>query len=101
MHSGQVIAQGVNHARAAQDAPQEAWTSDTQINLASVSKSITAVAVMKLLSDYGHSVDDPFYPLVKSQFPNVGPGVDKVTIRNLLEMKRGMVADGTLHPANI
>lgn len=101
MHSGQVIAQGVNHARAAQDAPQEAWTSDTRINLASVSKSITAVAVMELLSDYGHSVDDPFYPLVKSQFPNVGPGVDKVTIRNLLEMKSGMVADGTLYPANI
>jgi CubicO group peptidase (beta-lactamase class C family) len=101
MHGGQVIAQGVNHARASQDPPQETWTADTRINLASVSKSITAVAVMKLLSDYGHSVDDAFYPLVKSQFQNVGPGVDKVTIRNLLEMKSCMVADGTLYPANI
>jgi CubicO group peptidase (beta-lactamase class C family) len=27
--------------------------------------------------------------------------VDKVTIRNLVEMKSGMVADGTLYPANI
>ncbi|KIN03546.1 hypothetical protein OIDMADRAFT_51506 [Oidiodendron maius Zn] len=101
MHSGQVIAQGINHARASQDPPQETWTADTRINLASVSKSITAVAVLKLLSDYGHSVDDPFYPLVKSQFPSVGPGVDKVTIRNLLEMKSGMVVDGTLYPGNI
>jgi CubicO group peptidase (beta-lactamase class C family) len=101
MHGGQVIAQGVDYARASQDPPLETWTADTRINLASVSKSVTAVAVMKLLSDYGHSVDDPFYPLVKSQFPSVGPGVDKVTIRNLLEMKSGMVADGTLYPANI
>jgi CubicO group peptidase (beta-lactamase class C family) len=101
MHSGQVVTQGVNYARASQDPPRETWTADTRINLASVSKSVTAVAVMKLLSDYGHAVDDPFYPLVKNQFPNVGPGVDKVTIRNLLEMKSGMVVDGTLNPANI
>lgn len=56
---------------------------------------------MKLLSNYGHSVDDPFYPLVKSQFPNVDPGVDKMTIRNLLEMKNGMADDDTVDTDNI
>jgi CubicO group peptidase (beta-lactamase class C family) len=56
---------------------------------------------MKLLADYGHSVDEPFYPLVQTQFPIVGPGVNTVTIRNLLEMKSGMTPNGELFPDNI
>jgi ABC-type sugar transport system permease subunit len=46
-------------------------------------------------------VDQPFYPLGQSQCPTAGPGVNTVTIKNLLEMKSGMVVDGTLWTPNI
>lgn len=98
---GQIAAQGVNNARSAKDTPQESWSLDSRSNLASVSKSVTAVAVLKLLGDLKISIDDTFYSLVKGQFPTVGPGVDKVTIRNLLQMKSGMTPDGTLYTDNI
>jgi len=101
LHNGHLVAEGaVNNSRLAQDT-QKDWKLNTRINLASVSKPITAVAVLQLFGDLNLSVDDPFYPLVKSQFPTVGPGVDKVTIRNLLEMKSGMTADGTLYAPSI
>ena len=38
---------------------------------------------------------------MQSRCPTVGPGVDTVTIKNLLEMKSGMVVDGTLFATNI
>jgi len=71
------------------------------MNLASVSKSVTAVAVLKLLSDKELSVHDKFYPIVQNQFPAHGQGVDTVRIRDLLTMKSGMVVDGTLNPPDI
>lgn len=101
LRHGQTIAKGVNHSRASQDGPQLTWTPDTRLNLASVSKSVTAVAVLKLLTDKHISIDDPFYPLVKSQIPTVGPGVSTITIRNLLQMKSGLTPDGTLFTPDI
>lgn len=96
-----VVAQGIHNARSAADPPQTIWTADTRISLASVSKSITAVATLKLLGDKGLSIYDQFYPLVASQFPQHGNGVETVTIKDLLTMTSGMVPDGTLNPANI
>jgi CubicO group peptidase (beta-lactamase class C family) len=45
-----------------------------------------------LLQSKKISVDDTFYslPNVQTTFPQVGPGVDKVTIRNLLQHRSGM-----------
>lgn len=101
-HNGQFIAEGaVGDARTAADQPVTNWTIDTRIHLASVSKPITAVALLKLLSDRGLSFTDPFYPLVESKCPTAGTGVNTVTIADLLSMKSGMVVDGTLSTPDI
>lgn len=46
-------------------------------------------------------MNDPFYPLIKSRCPQAGPGVNTVTIVNLLTMKSGMVVDGTLNVTDL
>jgi CubicO group peptidase (beta-lactamase class C family) len=94
---GKVIASdGVHRARSANDPPASTWSPDVRINLASVSKSVTAVALLKLFLDQGRSVDDNFYPFIASTYPTVGAGVATVSVRDLLTMKSGMVVDGTL-----
>lgn len=96
-----VAGEGIHFTRSQADPPHTAWTMDTRMHLASVSKAITAVAVLKLLGDKGLSINDKFYPLVASQFPQHGTGVDTVTIKDLLTMKSGLVEDGTLNPPDI
>ncbi len=76
--------------------PNVKWSLDSRINLASVSKTITAVAVLKLLEQKGRSVDEHFHPFIANKVPTVGQGVESVTIRNLLTMKSGMVPDFAL-----
>jgi CubicO group peptidase (beta-lactamase class C family) len=101
-HNGRLIAEGASgYARTSVDAPQTLWTTNTRLNLASVSKCVTTVALLKLLHHRGISIDQPFYPLLQSQCPTAGPGISTVTIKNLLEMKSGMVVDGTLWTPNI
>src|SRR5262249_26257694 len=56
---------------------------------------------LAMLADKGISVDAKFYPLIKSRCPQAGSGVDTVTIAQLLQMKSGMVADGTLATPDI
>jgi CubicO group peptidase (beta-lactamase class C family) len=96
---GQVVSSGVfNDTRSPFEAqnPDQTWEISTQVNLASVSKPISAVAVLKLLEQKGLSVDEKFYPFIANKVPSFGQGVDTVTIRNLLTMKSGMVPDGSL-----
>ena len=101
-HHGRLVAEGESgYSRTSLDSPQTPWTTTIRINLASVSKCVTTVALLKLLSHRGISIDQPFYPLVQSRCPTAGPGVNTVTIKNLLEMKSGMVVDGTLWTPNI
>src|SRR5262249_30384879 len=95
--NGIVVAEGAGgSARTAADAPKTAWTVNTRMHLASVSKAVTAVATLAMLADKGVSVDDKFYPLIKSRCPQAGAGIDTVTIAQLLAMRSGMVVDGTL-----
>ncbi len=96
-----VASAGVNKARSSNDPPATPWTPDVRINLASVSKAVTAVALLKLFGDKKLSVDDHFYPFLAASFPSVGPGVVTVTVRNLLTMKSGMVVDGSLFMADM
>jgi CubicO group peptidase (beta-lactamase class C family) len=88
-------------ARVQVDSPNKPplpFTMKTRLNLASVSKPITAVVILKILEDKKISVDAPFYAQanVQKQFPSVGPGVDKVTIRNLLQHRSGMSVNNQL-----
>jgi CubicO group peptidase (beta-lactamase class C family) len=101
-HHGQLVAEGAaGHARTSLNAPATPWTTSTRINLASVSKTLTTVALLKLLSHRRISINQPFYPFLQNQCPTAGPGVAAVTFKNLLEMKSGMVVDGTLWTPNI
>jgi CubicO group peptidase (beta-lactamase class C family) len=101
-HHGRLVAEGAaGYARTSLNAPQTKWTTTARINLASVSKCVTTVALLKLLHHRGISIDQPFYPFVQSRCPTAGAGVASVTFKNLLEMKSGMVVDGTLWTPNI
>ena len=78
--------------------PRYDFDADTRINLASVSKAICGVAVMKVLQkgllDF-QGVDQPFWPLIKNAFDpdplyradSTDSNVERITIRNLLTMK--------------
>jgi CubicO group peptidase (beta-lactamase class C family) len=71
-HHGRLVAEGESgYSRTSLDAPQTPWTTTTRINLASVSKCVTTVALLKLLSHRGISIDQPFYPLVQSRCPTL------------------------------
>jgi CubicO group peptidase (beta-lactamase class C family) len=66
--------------------------------LASVSKTITAVAVLKLWeecrgTDRAFALDDPFWPHIKKFCPQADDGVKRVTIRQLLTHKSGFNKD--------
>jgi CubicO group peptidase (beta-lactamase class C family) len=97
VESGQITeAGGVGYARAAYElsAPAVPMSAYTRVHLASVSKPITATAMMNVAESYGISIDAPFYPYVKSRWPVAAAGVEKVTLRQLLTHRSGMAAWG-------
>ncbi|MBD2741480.1 serine hydrolase domain-containing protein [Coleofasciculus sp. FACHB-1120] len=76
----------------AQKQPSVGLTATKRMTVASISKPITAVAVMKLVEQKKLSLDDKFYPLIKNKFPVAGKGVENVTIRQLLTHTSGLKA---------
>lgn len=66
-------------------------TPQTLIQIASVSKPITAVALLHLLEEKQISPDTKFWTILKSQFPNIKPGkgVEEITIAQLLAHRSG------------
>jgi CubicO group peptidase (beta-lactamase class C family) len=94
MHEGKVVAEGAEGwARAPweKEHPSVRWTLDKPMGVASVSKTITAVAVLKLWEeqDRKFSLDGPFWPHVKDICPKASPEAKKVSIRQLLQHKSG------------
>lgn len=87
---------GVGYARAPYEQvfPGMAMTASTRVHLASVSKPITATAMMDVTERYGISLDAPFYPYVRGRWPIAAPGVQNVTIRHLLTHRSGMAQWG-------
>ena len=93
VRSGQLVKSGAQGwARAPWEAkqPNIALTATKRMTVASISKPITAVAVMKLVEQKKLSLDDKFYLLIKDKFPKAGKGVENVTIRQLLTHKSGL-----------
>ena len=93
-HRGQRVADGAaGWARAPweKEHPSIPWTLDKPMGVASVSKTITAVALLKLWEESGHkfSLDDPFWPHLKPICPRASADVKTVTIRQLLNHKSG------------
>jgi CubicO group peptidase (beta-lactamase class C family) len=92
-HHGHVVDEGASgFARSAIDAPQTPWTTQTRINLASVSKCVTTVALFRLFERRHISINDPFYPLIETRCPTAGTGVDcdlQKPARNEERLSRG------------
>jgi hypothetical protein len=76
-------------ARTAADEPatDQSWTKP--MANASMSKTISAMVVLKLLQDQGRSVDDPIAPHLPSGWSH-GPNVDTITFKQLLSHRSGL-----------
>jgi CubicO group peptidase (beta-lactamase class C family) len=75
--------------RTASDAPSRAWTTSSRINMASVSKPMTAIGVMKLLATKNVSVDASISPYLPSDWVR-GPNISTITFRELLTHRSGI-----------
>jgi len=104
--NGEIVANGTGYARSPLEAqnPSVPFTGDTRLNLASVSKAVTGIALEVLLQQQPQiTLDTPFWPLIRSQAPNPDPSVKVVTLRNLATMMSGMVQEpneGPISPPN-
>ena len=101
--NGTVIANSGGFARSNNESsnPGVPYTPDSRMNLASVSKAITGIALEVLLvQNPMYTLDTPFWPLIQSQVPTPDPSVKTVTLRNLAEMKSGMVQQANEGPLN-
>jgi CubicO group peptidase (beta-lactamase class C family) len=75
------------------------WGPDVQMHVASVSKLVTAMAMTKLLHDHGISIDARIAWWLPTHWVR-GPGVDKITFRQLLTHTSGLVAKDEAGPAD-
>ena len=104
--NGEIVANGTGYARSPLEAqnPSLPFTGDTRLNLASVSKAVTGIALeVLLLQNTQITLDTPFWPLIQSQVPNPDPSIKVVTLRNLATMMSGMVQEpneGPISPPN-
>ncbi len=94
MHQGKVVARGAEGwARAPwqPEHPSVKWTLDKPMGVASVSKTITAVGLLKLWEETGQkfSLDDSFWQHIKAVCPQASADVKTVTIRQLLRHRSG------------
>jgi len=91
--NGQVVSNGYGLARGPHEQQNHsaAFTPNTRINIASVSKAVTGLAMEVFVLKYPHiTLDSPFWPLIASRVPNPHPSVKTVTLRNLATMMSGM-----------
>ena len=78
--------------------PAVKMTVNMPIALASVSKTITAVAILRLCEECAgtsrqFSLDEPFWPHLSGIFPDANEDVKKITIRQLLRHQSGFTND--------
>lgn len=95
--NGQIVTSGASgFARSPHETqhPSTPWTINTRMNIASVSKTITATSIMLLVQQGKIALTDAFLPYIQSLITHpVGSGVSAVTIADLLQMKSGMIVD--------
>jgi D-alanyl-D-alanine carboxypeptidase len=78
-------------------APSEgrlAMTPGRRLNIASVSKTITAVAVLRLLEEVGLTIHDRIWPFLPDTWM-LGPGVTSLRFRHLLTHQSRLVSTNT------
>lgn len=76
-------------ARRAPDPNPRAMSANDKFNIASVSKMITAAALMKAAADSKVSLDDFAFKYLPSKWV-VGPGFETITLRELLTHRSGI-----------
>jgi CubicO group peptidase (beta-lactamase class C family) len=87
-------------ARRAPDPNPRAMSVNDRYNIASVSKTITAAAVLKLLHEKNISVDAPIHPYLPSSW-TLGPNVKTITFRQLLTHRAGIRCGGEVTYDNL
>ncbi|HSI59921.1 MAG TPA: serine hydrolase domain-containing protein [Ideonella sp.] len=91
---GQPHSSGKNgQARTAADAPATAQSPTKEMHVASVSKSITAILVMKLLADKGLSAETAVAPYLPSDWTR-GAGVELLTFKSFMTHRSGIEQNG-------
>lgn len=67
--------------------------------IASISKTITATAILKLVQDHKLNLDDKVFNILNGLTPlndrKLNPGIYQITIRNLLQMSSGWFLPGS------
>jgi hypothetical protein len=87
---GQLVRFGQNGvARTAADPPVTLQLAHKEMNIASVSKTLTATVLVQLLQQKGVSVDSSISPWLPSNWIK-GPGIAQLTFRDLLTHKSGL-----------
>lgn len=87
--NGKHVARAGGVSRRAPDVTPRAMSADEKFNVASVSKTITAAAVLKLLREKNISVDAPVHPHLPSTW-TLGKNVKSITFRELLTHRSGI-----------
>lgn len=84
-----MVSRAGGDARRAPDPNPRKMTADDKFNIASVSKTITASAVLKLLYQHRISVDTPVYPYLPVKW-QLGANFKTITFRELLTHRAGI-----------
>ena len=79
-------------ARTAADPPQLAMGPNVMVNVASVGKMFTTIAVLKSLARHHLSIDSRISPFLPPDWVK-GPGIDTITFRELLAHRAGFRLD--------
>lgn len=91
---GNTIATAVGgHARRPGDGNRY-WSTPTRMHVASVSKLITAIAMVRLLDDNGIALETPIAGYLP-RYWRIGPNADRITFRQLLTHQSGIDVPGS------
>ena len=82
-------------ARTAADPPKLAMGPDVMVNVASVGKMFTTIAVLQSLARHHLSIDSRIWPFLPPDWVK-GPGIDTITFRELLTHRAGFRLDSGL-----
>jgi len=86
---GQLVRQdGAGQARTGTDLPATGQASTRKLHVASVSKTITAILMHRLLNERGLSADSPIGPHLPAGWQR-GDGVNSITFRQLMTHRSG------------
>jgi len=80
-------------ARTAADAPSRPMDTDLPTNVASISKLITSIGVLRSLANHNRTIDDKIAPFLPPDW-TTGANVDTITFRELLTHRAGFRNSG-------